>query len=146
MSETFERLVEFTPAFDGRDPDPSKNYGVHGVEMRMVLKGARGAMQFVVFTNWHLPAVEQDFGEKALYSKLYLPMGADVGYHSPSPLYAGQGQMAECPYLGGPCYYDGSGLAAEEMLEVLIAEGGEAVWKRLEDRYREVFGEGGKDA
>jgi hypothetical protein len=50
----FERIVQFLPAFDKRHPDPSKNYGIHGVELRMVLKGPKGAVQFVLFTNWQL--------------------------------------------------------------------------------------------
>lgn len=40
---TRERIVEFTPAFDKRSSDPSKDYGIHGVDMRMVLKGVTAA-------------------------------------------------------------------------------------------------------
>ena len=142
MSDVLQRSVEFSPAFDKRDPNPLKNYGIHGVEMRFVLKGERGAVQFLVYTNWHLPHVMQELAAKrhgadALLS--FAPMGADVGYHSPSPQYEGQSLMSEsCDYLDGkPCYYDGSGLAAETLLSRLIAEGDEAVWSTLEARYDE---------
>ena len=57
---TRERIVEFTPAFDKRSSDPSKDYGIHGVDMRMVLKGENAATQFVLFTNWHLPHVHDE--------------------------------------------------------------------------------------
>jgi hypothetical protein len=50
------------------------------------------------------------------------------------------GKFTPCPYLdGAPCFYDGSCLAANAMLKVLIAEGGEAVWKQLEERYNDQF-------
>ena len=45
-----------------------------------------------------------------------------------------------CPILGDkPCYYDGSGLRAEDVLQILIREGGEAVWKVMEESYAERF-------
>jgi hypothetical protein len=33
----FERIVTMNPAYDKRNADPSKNYGIHGVDLRMVL-------------------------------------------------------------------------------------------------------------
>lgn len=173
---TFERIVEFSPAFDRRDPDPSKNYGIHGVELRMVLKGPGGAVQFLVYTNWQLPHVAKEQVARAItrgvdeldFNILWMPTGADVGYHSPKPMYDGQepmggtsiewvdgvafgkqmkvpeskptGTFDPCPYLDGqPCYYDGSGLAAKPMLELLIEKGSDAVWAALEARYHKLF-------
>lgn len=136
---TMERIIEFSPAFDKRHKDPSKNYGIHGVEIRFVLKGQRGAVQFLVFSNWYLPNVVEE--HKYDQFGRWQPMGADVGYHSKRPMYDEQHQY-DCPYVeGGKCYYDGSGLAGEEMLRTLIAEGGDAVWKGLETYYTDVFGE-----
>jgi hypothetical protein len=136
------RSVEFAPAFDKRDPNPAKNYGIHGVEMRFVLKGEQGAVVFEVFTNWHLPDVAKSLaGRISRDYNPFEPMGADVGYHSPTPQYEGQKVQSEsCAYLDGkPCYYDGSGLAAETLLQRLIAEGDTAVWSALEERYNELF-------
>ena len=45
------RRIEFAPAYDKRHPDPQKNYGIHGVEMRWLLEGPRGVIQFLVYTN-----------------------------------------------------------------------------------------------
>lgn len=151
-----EKIVKFYPAFDKRNPDPNKNYGIHGVDLKMVLKGDKGAVQFVLFTNWQLPHVIQEFDKKVLQDaakgKLddisircwYHPMPADLGYHSYTPLYEGQDICTEsCEYLDGkPCYYDGSGLNAERIYEVLLREGSDGVWGKLEDFYKELF-EGG---
>lgn len=142
-----ERIVEFTPAWDWRSPEPEKNYGIHGVELRMVLKGPEGAVQFVVYTNWQLNHVKDEFVKKMLRTRedmtcLLLPMPADVGYHSPKPTYEGQQPMdgTPCPYLDGkPCYYDGSGLRAEGVFQIMLTEGSDGVWKFLEKYYDELF-------
>ena len=182
-----EKTITFEPAYDKRDPDPSKNHGIHGAELRFILKGTEGAVQFVLSTNWQLPHVraEQDtkilqrarngvrdkpfigqelppeFGEvskrleratRYLYEQppeldqltlevTYHPMPVDLGYHSPKPRYEGQTCVTEsCKYLDGkPCYYDGSGLAAEKVYETLLREGSDGVWKKLEEYYARTF-------
>lgn len=149
-----EKIVEFAPAFDKRNPDPSKNYGIHGVELRMILKGDKGAVQFVLYTNWHLPHVQQELvtkchrqgGPSLIGGSPWCsnePMPADLGYHSPIPRYDGQGICTEsCGYLDGkPCYYDGSGLNAKKVYEVLLEKGSDGVWEYLQDFYDELFGE-----
>jgi hypothetical protein len=141
-----EKIVKFYPAFDRRK-DPKGNYGIHGVDMRMILKGDKGAVQFVLYTNWHLPHVQEELNIKAIgqdsiyISAILNPMPADLGYHSPVPIYEGQSVASEsCEYLDGkPCYYDGSGLNAERIYEVLLKEGSDGVWRELEDYYNIIF-------
>lgn len=140
------REIVFTPAFDKRSKDPSKNYGVHGVEMKWFLKGPKGAIQFVVFTNWMLPHVQAERDADCSVEKAFLhkPMPADLGYHSPHAMYDGQQAMADdCPVIGGKCYYDGSGLNAYPVFQLLLEKGSEAVWQRLEEEYHERFDEKG---
>ena len=142
-----EKLIKFYPALDKRSSNPSKNYGIHGVELRMILKGDKGAAQFVLYTNWQLPHVQRELNRKATgkdeeYIEAILnPMPADLGYHSPAPLYEGQDICTEsCEYLDGkPCYYDGSGLNAERIYEVLLREGSDGVWRELEEYYKDLF-------
>ena len=94
-------------------------------------------------------------------------MAADLGYHSPKPMYEGHKPMRHiykhmrftapdqfvpgvygdpviCPYLDGgvPCYYDGSRLQAERVLERLLREGDAGVWQALEELYERTFHEG----
>jgi hypothetical protein len=140
------REVTFAPAFDRRDPDPKKNYGIHGVEIRFVLKGKKGATQFVIYTNWFLPHVQKELYAKGDISHRLRfnqpePMGADIGYHSLVPQYKGQTKMKDgCQYLDGkPCYYDGSGLRADEFIPAFLAGGSDAVWKMLEEEYQRRF-------
>lgn len=169
---SLERILEWKPAFDKRNPDPKKNYGIHGVELRFVVKGPLGAVQFLLYTNWQLASVRAEFDRKGCGRYcLNKPMPADLGYHSPVPRYEGQtpigatkitwvdndgsipgfdvakvpeseptGTFDPCPYLDGkPCYYDGSGLNAERIFDVLCAEGDVGVWRELEAYYAETF-------
>lgn len=142
-----EREIKFLPAYDKRN-DPKGNYGIHGVDLRMYLKGELGTVQFVVYTNWHLPHVQEELLNRNTNDRLgikctFTPMPADIGYHSPKPMWEGQEPMSNsCECLGGiPCYYDGSGLYAEKIYEVLVEKGSEEVWKKLEEYYIDVFGE-----
>lgn len=179
--EKLERITEWDPAFDRRDPDPKKNFGIHGVSMRWVLKGPKGAVQFLVYTQWMLPHVAKEQLARIGTRKdrdlamdievFYKPMAVDLGYHSKVPMYEGQepmgsvdtklsvdetkqgleayqfnrketGTFTPCPYLdGAPCYYDGSGLHAQKVLDMLIEKGGEAVWKYMEECYHSHFDE-----
>src|SRR3990172_7669793 len=115
-----EKLIQFSPAFDRRDPDPNKNYGIHGMELRFVLKGSKGAVQFLIYTNWYLPHVAKELARKytsTIYIEtFFMPMAVDIGYHSPEPMYEGQMVMKDCEYIGKDCYCDGSGLWAEEFM------------------------------
>ena len=139
-----DRIVEVTGAFDRRHPDPNKNYGIHGMALRFVLKGDKGAVQFVVYTNMHLPHVHEERYARRKPGEAWMdaPMGADIGYHAYAPQYEGQSVVqVSCPYLNGaPCYYDGFSLQAEEFMPEFLAGGSEAVWKMLEQRYRSIFG------
>ena len=145
---SFERIVEIEPAFDRR----AEGYGIHCAQMRFVLKGPLGAVQFLLFTQWQLPHVAKETYERTVAKALagedigvdlrcfYAPMPADRGYHSPVPLYEGQQPQPDCPYLDGkPCYYDGSGLQAEGVFEALVREGTEGVWKELEYYYHSAL-------
>lgn len=140
-----ERRIEFRPAFDRRDSDPKKDYGVHGVDLAFYLVGDEGVVQFVLFTNWHLPHVQQERDEAAASDAGFLhlmchPMPADLGYHSRVPRYEGQTAMSGgCRLLNGPCYYDGSSLNAQRVYEILLEKGDAGVWAELEDYYREIF-------
>lgn len=148
MSE-FERITEWSAAFDKRHADPKKNYGIHGVECRWILKGPKGAVQFLLYTNWQLPHVTREQMTTMLASDpigikvKWCPLPADLGYHSPHPMYEGHQPIGDqpCPYIDAPCYYDGSGLRAEDVYNILVEQGGEAVWEYMENEYNSLFGE-----
>ena|SRR3990167_2678637 len=130
-----KKTVEFLPAWDKRSADPKENYGIHGAEMIWYLKGKCGVIQFRVMLNWYLPQNENDIPDPC---RKAIP--ADIGYHSPTPQYEYQ-MPYKCDLLPeGQCYYDGSTLHAEKIFNILVAEGGEAVWKKLEEIYIKRFG------
>lgn len=142
MSE-FEQIVFVSPAYDKRDPDPSKNYGIGACRITFILKGPLGAVQFMIGTNWYPPHVQRekrdwqrDFDTR--FDKIH-PQGWGIGYHSRVPVYEGQEPLKhDCDLVeGGTCYYDGSGLQAEEMIPHFIAGGTDWLWPELRRRYDE---------
>ena len=143
MSE-LTRLVEWTPAFDKRNANPKKNYGIHGMNLRFVLKGPEAATQFLIYTNWLLKHNQDETDAPTQFSTLtHLlchPLPADLGYHSLRPVYSEQLAIADkCPYLDDrPCYFGGSGRNAEDLYWRFVAEGDAVVWRELESLYWET--------
>lgn len=154
-----ERIVTVSPAFDGRpaskggvqgwrkpsmkpdDGTSNTDYGVGSCRITFLLKGPAGAVQFMVGTDWYPPHVQEARAGKPRASyEIQRPHGWDVGYHSRKPMYEGQTSMGPCDYLdGGECYYDGSGLRADEWIPVLLKEGSEGIWRLLEAEYEDIF-------
>ena len=139
-----DRWIKFRPAYDRRNKDPKKDYGIHGVETIFYLRKPKGIMQFVLYTNWQLKSIRKEAETEPNNMTLKVdypfeywqaPLPADVGFHSIKQRYEHQEPM-DCDLLKrGKCYYDGSGLAAEDAFECLIEKGEEGLWSYLEDRY-----------
>ena len=147
MRETkFERIVDITPAFDKRDPDPHRNYGIHGCDLVMNLKGKMGVVYFSLSTNWQLPHVTKEMKTRPVYVPIdidvrFLPSPIELGYHSPVPLREKmEPTIMNCDHLEGrPCYCESGCLAAEPVFEILLTEGSNGVWRFLEEYYRKTF-------
>jgi uncharacterized protein (TIGR02996 family) len=136
----FVRRVEFSPAFDKRNSDATKDYGIHGVDLRMVLVGPRGAVQFLLYTGWMIPPVREELQEQIYGMRNPYPMPVDLGYHSKVPRYEDQKVQDEnCVYLGGPCYYDGSSMSAQRAFDALTTTGDDGLWQFLKNHYKQVF-------
>jgi hypothetical protein len=93
-----------------------------------------------MFTHWHLPHVRDELRRNQNF--LSAPSGADLGYHSYVRLGKNDCESRDfCEFIDDKrkCFSGGSCLAAEAVLDILIAEGSDAVWKRLEDYYEETF-------
>ena len=146
----FERIIDFSPAYDKRNPNPKKNYGIGSVQIRFVLRKDNKAVQFLFGTDWYLPETVKEYkqiGNKHETVPCNLRgrsscgvEGWDVGYHSPTSTYKDQPLFKKCDYIKGGCYYSGSGLYAHENSEILIREGSEGVWKFLEKEWIVTFG------
>lgn len=142
-----ERETVWQAAWDRRDPNPSKNYGIHGVEVSWIVKGPKGGICWSIFTHWMLPHVTReahnatqrlDVSDVALRCR-YEPTGAGIEYHSIKQRYKGQEQRTGCLLVpGGVCYSDTAFTAGDDLLKLLIEQGGEAVWKDLESRYADL--------
>lgn len=145
--EGFERQLEFQTAYDGRD-EPG-NYGIHGCDLKLILKGEEGATTLLIFTGWHLPHVEAEWGERPPSSFLTKANGVDIGYHAATrPAWIDEEDSDlhhrdDCAYTqSGECWYDGSALRAEGFVDVLVTKGMDACWEMLRDEYVSTFRKG----
>jgi hypothetical protein len=140
----FERITFVQPAYDKRDPDPKKNYGIHGAHLVFILKGELGAVEFDIGTNWYLPHVAKELRTKESFSdgrSWFEPRPYSIGYHSPKPMYEDHSMSAvECKYLDGKsCYFGDSVTYSDVPFQILISEGSEAMWAWMENYYKERF-------
>lgn len=98
-------------------------------------------------TDWGIRAVREHLDKFgwSQWDDPRKPKGWDLGYHAFEPQREGQEPMTEhCGALDGKrCYYDGSALAAEELVEGFLAGGTKWLWPKLAECYRATF-EGGK--
>lgn len=130
-----ERAVVFRPGYR----TDRKSYGQHGMEITWLLRGPNGVIQFEMFTGW-VPGLDRHADHL-----VHAPMGADLGYHTRFPQYDGQDAMTEtCDYLDGPCYYDGSGLMADDLLREFLIHGEQVIWDRLAERHDALQSESGR--
>jgi len=143
MTETLRREVRFEPGFDRRTDDPRTNQGIHGMQIRFLLVGDKGAAQFLLFTSWLPEATAQEYEadhSRAPYQWLAHP--ADIGYHARVPKYPDDHPISEaCPVIGGRCYYEGSSLRAWPVYWAMTREGDAAVWRALQGVYDSISAE-----
>lgn len=144
LPEGFSTRIDFQPAFDRRDPNPAKNYGIGSMRMTFILLGPKGAVQWMISTEWFTESARQHLASFSReHARPHEPRAWDLGYHAKEPQYEGQEGRQDCHLLeGGTCYYDGSGLNAELLTERFIAEGVDYLWPALHAEYLHRFEEG----
>lgn len=137
----FERIVKFSPAFDKRHDDPSKNYGIGGVRIYFQLKGPKGGTSWGILTPMYLPHVREEWKDKDPNTLLTLGkgMGTEISYHSLEPRFEGQTKFERpCDLTGQDfCYCDSGFIAGEDLFQKFLVEGDAAVWEELEAWYWE---------
>jgi hypothetical protein len=139
-SAAFERKISFIPAFDKRDPNPSKNYGIGAVRLLFTLKGPLGATQWLIGTDWYCASAREHLRNFPDRQPAMKPEGWDLGFHGRAPVYDGQSQTHDyCDLTDGPCFYDGSGLNADLLIEGFLTGGEDYVWRALEAYYASTF-------
>ena len=155
------RRIVFFPADDRSDPDPSKSYGVNCVDMRFLVEGAKGAVEFQLLTQWYLrhvmdrrlESIKRDVfaGKEDFLLKHFIePYPTDVCYFSHERLSEDDSYWekgVEYVFGGAPCYYgykfmdETEGRTAKEVaFDRLVVGGDDALFRYLEEYYTEVFG------
>ena len=134
---------------DDCDPNiPSKNYGRGGLRIRHYIIGELGVAQFVWSPGVYLPETPV----ATFHESTREPRAWDLGWHAPIPdgepvndedglsIWPWYGTRFDtCEFFDSGCFYDGSSLNAEPLLEELIRGGTEAMWPLLDAYYDKQF-------
>lgn len=122
-------------------PGGGGSHGVHGLQIRWLTIGPKGAVQFLLGTRWLPQFVEPNaIRHREFRVDGLRPLAMDLGYHSLTPRYEGEVQNGPCDYLGGAaCFYDGSGLNADDAFYALVNGGGTGLWAFLDAYYAHVY-------
>lgn len=130
----FKRIFKMDCAYHDLSKDLDSR-GLGGAIFRFYLIKDFCAVQFVFSPGIYLELtykLDPDISLRAC--------GEDLGYHSPYPQYKGQKKRCDyCDINESTCYYDGSTCQSQEVLEIFISEGMDAMWKYLEGFWKERF-------
>jgi hypothetical protein len=145
MLTKFIREIKISPAYDKRDPNPKKNYGIGSCRIFFIVIGPKGAITINFGTNWYLSTTIIEYKTKGINHRIIdlekesEPLKAwSWDYHSKTPRYDGQHSLTNCDFLA--CYCDGSGLKAERYTEILLNGGSDKLFEELEKDYIITFG------
>ena len=132
-----DKEVLFMKAFDKRDDDPNKDYGIHGVDIHFTLRGTKGAVSFVVFTHWHL--------NQAMFSKINRADGAGMSTHIPATAEDIEDPdtytVEDCYCIGGQDCYGSTYHDTESTFQRLVEEGHDGVWEDMMQVYEKEIGD-----
>lgn len=118
-----------TSAFEARDPDPSKDYGIGAVRMSFYVRGPLGCIVWDLSTGWYLPDVAKRIGPQE-------PSPGAIEFHGAQPSYEGQESREDCLLVpGGHCFWDVGYIIGEEPYEALVREGDQGLYRVLGEWY-----------
>lgn len=143
-----KREIIIHSAYDRRNEDPSKDYGIGACRIFFVVSGKKGAITVNFGTNWYLPSTVTEYkqvGVRGRIVDLEKESSPITFYswdiHSKKKMYLGQKKMKACEFVKGGCYCDGSCSKSEQYLTLLLQNGSNAVLDQLEKDYKDYFGE-----
>lgn len=116
------------PAYDLRPDFPNEpNYGIHGVELIVAIRGPEGVLQLRWMTNWFLKQNRK--------SKLEFDGLGDISTHQVQPLSEYDYTHENCEFVCGTCYSQSGALVAGEAWEEMVRGGSPALYKFLNNLY-----------
>lgn len=153
--EKLKREIQITKAFDKRNDDPKKDYGIGSCRLYFIVKGNKGAVTIDFFTNWFLESTVKEYSEigirKNRMDGTKDTVKTKINLHEGIPIHSGVFSIhnkkktkyttkTKCPVLGDYCYPDISCMYGNKFLPILLSKGSDGVFKELEKEYKLRFG------
>lgn len=138
----FTEGVLVLPAYDYRD-DPQDGRGAHGAALVLILRGSLGAISAEFMTGWMINPLAGRYVRSVGKQRRRTGVGVDAGIADvyPSGAYVGSHIPTihgdPCKILGQECRGDGSYTLSDQLLELLVAEGSDAVFERMRELYQD---------
>lgn len=124
MDKSLEHIVRVYPAYDRR----AEGYGCGNANIFFTLKGPKGAISLSVDSGWALDGVPP-----------YKAIGRAVCEHRLTKVYDEEMPHEDCEWLDGQTCYGGcSYVTSDEFFEVLVRDGEDAMWEKLEEWYERL--------
>lgn len=153
LTSDFTRSIRLHPGWDRRE----RGGDLHGAELAFVYRGPAGAIVWTVFTNWmsdqshETSDAMQMIREATVGTMLGVgehamcrPIALEVRAHSLSPQ-PGRSDASElCCYLDRATCYNfavTTMMQGQGLWSLLVRRGEDPIWRELESRYKEAFGE-----
>lgn len=128
-TETLERIVKFSPAFDKREETP--NYGHHPMHIHFAVRGERGVLVFDICTGWYIDSRHDYPPECYAFCWHVYPTNPHVDLDQVQPCKWLDGE--ECVCITHMAHVSNH---AKELLQGFLANGDNWLFEQLEYNYR----------
>lgn len=129
--ENFRRELIVRAAYEKRHDDPTRDYGVGGIDHVHVLIGPNGAVGWQLLTTMFLPHVNERFKDE----RWMRPTPGPLSFHAKDDRY---GDVRDCEFVGkcsSEIRWDGEGV-----YEAYASGGYEAMFAKLREFYEAYLG------
>jgi hypothetical protein len=129
MSGELEQTITIWPGQDDR----SSGNGFHCAELLFMLRSKDSCATFAIRTNWLPTSMTKGFIRPES-----IPKALDLTFHFPAPtLTAIQDRHNKCMYLSKPCHSIVDHKHSQYLLNVLLDEGSDGVWREFKKLFIE---------
>lgn len=129
--EGYQRTITTRGAYDQRDSNPSRDYGISGVTITFALIGKDRALDWDLLTDCFLPHTNKRL--RKVGRSHGGPTAGGVGFHYSEEQYEGMMSSETCTLLDGRCFYDTGFLIGDEVYRAWAYGGIDGVFGKLRE-------------
>jgi len=129
--EGYRRRLLTRAAFDQRDPDPNRDYGISGAYFVFCLIGKDRAITWELCSDCFLPETKKRLRDEG--HPWMGPTAGPVDFHYREPQYEGMRSSDDCTLLDGTCYGNTGFLLGDDVYRAFAYGGIDGVFGKLRE-------------